>query len=152
MYERFKTSDKVEGYKMTYKFNASHSMQKWVNIHTHTFFVNLYITKDTAKFVEFYEYEKAIINYINKYKGCYLNDLFTEEPTVEFLCMTFFHDISEILDSTEAFTLLSLELGDSPINSVKVGKEIIASRANIHITEEMYSLCKKGLECLDENI
>ena len=95
--------------------------------------------------MEFFEYEKTIMNYINQYKGKYLNDLFDETPTLEYLCIRFFTDIEYILDNVEPFTLLSLELGDSPIRSVKVGQEIIASRTNIFITDEMYRQCEKGL-------
>lgn len=135
----------VEGYKMTFKFNASHSMTDKSKEHAHTFFVNLYISKDVNSFVEFFEYEKTIMNYINQYKGKYLNDLFDETPTLEYLCIRFFTDIEYILDNVEPFTLLSLELGDSPIRSVKVGQEIIASRTNIFITDEMYRQCEKGL-------
>ena len=145
MIELNKNRNTIEGYRMTFKFNASHSMTDRSKEHAHTFLVNLYITKDVSSFVEFHEYEKTITNYIEQYKGQYLNDLFEERPTLEFLCIRFFTDIEKILDSIDAFTLLNLELGDSPIRTVKVGRNIIAGRANIFITDEMFDLCEKGL-------
>ena len=74
--------------------------------------------------------------------------MFKETPTIEYLCLRFYKDIEAILSNIEAYTLLNLELGDSPIKSVKVGREIIAGRANIFITDEMYNVCEKGLGLL----
>jgi 6-pyruvoyl-tetrahydropterin synthase len=101
--------------------------------HVHSFILKLYIRKENENFVEFNKYEKIIKEYIEKLRGNYLNYIFDETPTLEYLSLRFFEDIEEILSDTKNFTLVSLELGDSPIKSVKVGNEIIASRANLFI-------------------
>ncbi len=142
---------KFVGYKMTFRFNASHSMTDKTRLHAHTFLVNIYIKKETNAFIEFIEYEKAIVKYINQYKGQYLNDFFDEIPTLEFLCIKFYNDIEYILQDIEAFNLISVELGDSPIKTVKVGKEIVASRASIFIDTKLYDMCEKGLGIRNEN-
>ena len=126
-----------QGYKMSLKFNASHSMTDEDNMHAHSFILKLFIKKETDTFVEFSEYEKIIKEYIEKYRGKYLNYFFDDIPTLENLCIHFFEDIEEILSDTNDFTLISVELGDSPIKSVKVGNEIIASRANLFINNNI---------------
>ena len=134
-----------EYYKMTFKFNASHSMSDRSNEHAHTFMVSMYIRRLSNNFIEFYEYETAIANYIQQYKGAYLNDIFDFNPTLEALCLRFFDDISYIFNKDANFELLSLELGDNPTKTVKVGKEIIINQANIKISEFHFDLCQKGL-------
>lgn len=129
-----------QGYKMLLKFNASHSMTDRSAMHVHSFILKLYIRKENDTFVEFNKYEKIIIDYINKYRGKYLNDFFEDSTTLENLSIHFFEDIEEILSDTNNFSLISLELGDSPLKSVKIGHEIIASRANLFINSNVLNL------------
>ena len=125
------------GYKMSIKFNASHSMTDRSAMHVHSFLLKIYIKKETENFVEFNKYEKIILEYIKKYRGKYLNDFFEDQTTLENLCLHFFEDIEDILSDTNDFSLLNLELGDSPLMSVKVGRNIIASRANLFIDNKV---------------
>ncbi len=137
--------EKFEGYKMTFKFNASHSLSDETKKHAHTFLVRLYIQKDTKDFVEFFEYEKLIKNYINQYRGQYLNDYMQEIPTIENVCIMFFEDIEKIFNNEPAFSLISLEFGDNPLKMAKVGHKAISSRANI-IIDDIY--CESDLKGL----
>ena len=71
--------EKFEGYKMTFKFNASHSLSDETKKHAHTFLVRLYIQKDTKDFVEFFEYEIQLIIISEKLLGLSISKSFNIE-------------------------------------------------------------------------
>ena len=77
-------------YKYSYRFNASHNTSgRDEGRHTHSFEVVFYI-KQQVKF--FYETEKMVNQYMQKYMGAYLNDVMEKTPTIENMAETFFVD------------------------------------------------------------
>ncbi len=140
-------SGSFQGYKMNYKFNASHNFSKKIEgRHAHTFCVDLFIRKNNNSFVEFTTYEKRIQTYLKKYRGQYLNKMMefeNEIPTLEAICRKFFIDIDDIFKMGNDFTLVRLEIGDNPISSVSVGEEIIINSSNLFIPIESFQKYKK---------
>lgn len=115
-------------YNIHIKFNASHSMRDNVPPHAHTFLCGLMIQKNSAEYTPFYEYEKMIGDYFGEYRGKCLNecDAFTDTtPTLENMAEKFFGDIEKLLKDQPDYKLCTLELGDSPLNSVVIsGKSL----------------------------
>jgi len=132
---------KFEGYKMTYRFNASHTISTMDKVHAHTFWVKLYIKKDTLEFVEFINYEKEITDYFEGYRRKCINEFeaFKDSgASLENMCRVFFEDIKKVFEGIEEFSLVKLELGDSPINSVSCATEVIAGEAGIFIDSQLF--------------
>jgi len=141
-------STRFEGYKTTYRFNASHTIGSFEDKHTHTFRVNVYIHRDIASFVEFADYEKALKTYFEQYRRRFINSFEKFEglpATLEYMCWVFFEDIKKIFDGIDAFTLVKLELGDSPTRSVSVSEIVIAGDSDMFISNDLY---KKYLEAV----
>ena len=133
--------NRFEGYKATYRFNASHSIGGFEDKHTHTFKVNVYIQRDTAGFVEFSDYENEIKNYFEQYRRRYINSFkaFEGKPaTLENMCKVFFEDVKKIFDGIDDYTLVKLEICDSPTKSVSVSEIIFAGDADTYISDECY--------------
>lgn len=141
-----KAKKNFEGYKSTYRFNASHTFSTRDKIHSHTFWVRLYIERDTMQFVEFFKYESAIKKYFDEYSGKCLND--TERfldllPTLENISKVFFEDIKNMFEDSEAFRLIKLEVGDGPVGSVSIGNGVIAGDSDIYIEDSVFEEYRK---------
>jgi len=129
-----------EGYKSTYRFNASHTLSTKDKIHSHTFWVKLYIERDSMQFVEFFKYENQIKKYFEEYSGKCLNDTKSFEniiPTLENICRIFFEDIQKMFADNDAFNLIKLEVGDGPVGSVSIGSGVIAGDSDIYIEDNI---------------
>lgn len=137
-------SKNFSGYKMSYKFNASHSMTgEKEKEHSHTFIIKIYISKEAENFSKFELYESKVKDYIQKYKKQYLNDM--EEfngqiPSLEFMCIVIYNDIVKIFDDLEEYNVIKVEIGDSPTKSVAISNEIIAGAADIFISNEDFNI------------
>lgn len=132
---------RFEGYKTSYKFNASHSIGTFEERHVHTFWVNLYIEHVNNEFVEFSKYEQGLKDYFEQYRRRYINsfEAFVDIPaTLENMCRIFFEDVKALLDGFGELELTKLELGDSPTKSVSFSKKIIAGDADIFISDDVY--------------
>lgn len=137
---------RLEGYKMTYRFNASHTINSLDKVHTHTFWVKIYIRKDIKGFFEFADYENKIVDYFAGYRRKCINDFdsFKESgASLENMCRIFFKEIGDIFESIDEFSLVKLELGDSPIKSVSCATEVIAGEAGIYIDRSDFSRMKE---------
>ncbi len=133
--------NRFEGYKTTYRFNASHSIGGFESKHTHTFKVNVYIQRDTAGFVEFSDYENEISQYFEQYRRRYINafEKFEGKPaTLENMCKVFFEDVKAIFDGIDDYTLVKLEICDSPTKSVSYSEMIFAGDADVYISDKCY--------------
>ncbi len=105
-------------YKYSYRFNASHNTSgRDEGRHTHSFEVVFYI-KQQVKF--FYETEKMVNQYMQKYMGAYLNDVMEKTPTIENMAETFFVDIN-CFDGD--FEVVRLDMSDSPVQTYIIGVE-----------------------------
>lgn len=105
-------------YKYSYRFNASHNTSgRDEGRHTHSFEVVFYI-KQQVKF--FYETEKLVNQYMQKYMGAYLNDVMEKTPTIENMAETFFVDINSLEGD---FEVVRLDMSDSPVQTYIIGVE-----------------------------
>lgn len=105
-------------YKYSYRFNASHNTSgRDEGRHTHSFEVVFYI-KQQVKF--FYETEKLVNQYMQKYMGSYLNDVMEKTPTIENMAETFFVDINSLEGD---FEVVRLDMSDSPVQTYIIGVE-----------------------------
>lgn len=105
-------------YKYSYRFNASHNTSgRDEGRHTHSFEVVFYI-KQQVKF--FYETEKLVNQYMQKYMGAYLNDVMEKTPTIENMAETFFVDINGFDGD---FEVVRLDMSDSPVQTYIIGVE-----------------------------
>ena len=105
-------------YKYSYRFNASHNTSgREEGRHTHSFETVFYI-KQQVKF--FYETEKLVDQYMQKYMGAYLNDVMEKSPTIENMAETFFVDMNS-LDGD--FEVVRLDMSDSPVQTYIIGVE-----------------------------
>lgn len=106
-----------QGYRYTYKLNASHSTSSSA-AHSHTFFVTMYIkSSESDKQVELYRDLEAEINsYFNRYSGFLLNAVAPFDklnPTIENMAETFFAELGGLI-SEMGFSLFKLEVSENP--------------------------------------
>ena len=105
-------------YKYNYRFNASHNTSgRDEGRHTHSFEAVFYI-KQQVKY--FYETEKLVNQYMQKYMGAYLNDVMEKPPTIENMAETFFVDINSFEGD---FEVVRLDMSDSPVQTYIIGVE-----------------------------
>lgn len=105
-------------YKYSCRFNASHNTSgREGDRHTHSFEVVFYL-KQQVKF--FYEAEKMVNQYMQKYMGAYLNDVMETLPTIENAAETIFAEINAL---NADFEVVRLEMSDSPVQTYIVGVE-----------------------------
>lgn len=116
----------IQSYSVAFKFNASHSIRRGGRAaHAHTFLCKLSITKNIEGYHPFYEYEKMLSSYFDNYRSKFINNCEAFQdivPTLENMAGKFYIDISRILSDQTYYSLRSLELGDSPLNSVIVAE------------------------------
>lgn len=107
-------------YKYSYRFNAMHDTSLGGDgRHTHSFEVVFYIEKEITLF---YQTENTINAYMERYVGKFLNTLMDELPTVEHIAEKIF---SEINAKSQDFSVVRLEISDSPVQTYIIGaKEI----------------------------
>ncbi len=126
-------------YNIKFKFNAAHSMSDITGKHPHTFSCIVLISKDANVYTPFFEYENHIKKYFNQYRGQYLNEHSRFKsilPTLENMADVFFKDIEKILTDEPHFTILRLELGDSPTRVVSVERDFFVGTTLYNYTEE----------------
>lgn len=105
-------------YKYSYRFNATHNTSgREDGRHTHSFEV-VFFLKQQVKF--FYEAEKSVNQYMEKYAGAYLNDVMEKMPTIENMAETIFGEINRL---QEDFEVVRLEMSDSPVQTYIIGVE-----------------------------
>lgn len=127
-----------KAHKFTFKFNASHYFDKEENIHSHTFFVKLYIYTKGNEFVSYENLESTFKTFFEGYKGVILNDinLFRDlSPTIENMGKIFYIILDNIC-SAQGLKLLRLEIGDGPLRSFCIGEKIIVGSVHNEINEE----------------
>lgn len=127
-----------KAHKFIFKFNASHYFNKREDLHSHTFFVKLYIYSKGNEFVSYEDLERVFHNFFNNYKGSILNDeaLFeTVTPTIENMGKIFYVILDNIC-SAQGLKLLRLEIGDGPLKSFCIGEKIIVGTVHNEINEE----------------
>ena len=134
------TVKRVETYKMSYKFNASHNTSgNWDGTHMHTFRIVVVIDKTSNDFVDFYVYEKAIKNLVDRYSGKCFND-FDEfrdvRPTIENIGIYFYHALKELFGGTTMLSLSQVEFGDSPTQSFSISEKYRIRNMNRSFTKE----------------
>lgn len=144
---------KFNGYKMSCKFNAKHSMNnKEEDAHSHTFRVTVYIEKQDSSFAEFNEYENKVKEYLGQFKKQYLNNMkqFKNKlPTLENMCQVFYKDIWHIFFDTNVFNLVKLEVSDSPIKTVALSDIVITGNSDTIIDIELIEKLFNSLEDKD---
>lgn len=110
----------MELYKYGYRFNAFHNMTKEPEgKHIHSFFVVFYIKQEVKMF---FEAEKKINAYMEKYRGRYINEVMKDMPTVENIGELILEEINEL--ETD-FTVVRLEISDSAIQTYIIGVDDI---------------------------
>lgn len=107
-------------YKYSYRFNAMHDTSAAGNgRHTHSFEIVFYLEKEMTLF---YQTENTINAYMERYVGKFLNDLMEESPTVENIAEKIFSEINTL---SQDFSVVRLEISDSPVQTYIIGaKEI----------------------------
>lgn len=140
-----------KAHKFTFKFNASHYFDKRENLHSHTFFVKLYIYSKGNEFVLYDDLERVFEKFFSNYKGCVLNDLTLFEsvtPTIENMGKIFYVILDNVC-SVQGLKLLRLEIGDGPLKSFCLGEKIIVGTVHNEINENDF---KKLAESLNLSI
>lgn len=118
------------GYRVTYKFSAKRTFGLDGIIKGYTFWVRLYISKDTDNFNSFTYYENIITEYIDHYRHMYLNDMpeFSGKPvTLENMCFIFYNELKHLFKDIPEYTLEQVEIGDNPLSAVSMGENVIVS-------------------------
>ena len=108
-------------YKYNFRFNAKHNTSPTLNpksSHIHTFEITCYVEQNSYSY-DFVEIQ--IKNYLLTFKGQYLNELFTNLPTIENIAEKFYFEINQL---AQDFKLLRLELSDKPIQTYIIGEEL----------------------------
>lgn len=120
-------------YTIETSFNATHSMGDGKPRHAHTFIVKIILRKKGDDIRPFSDYEKAIDNELEKYRGKYLNDLdgFREMvPSLENICLVLYEEMKDFFSKEDYYEVLRLESGDNPTRQISVGEEIYISAVN----------------------
>ncbi len=122
-------TNRHEAYLYHVTFNAMHNLD--LNdprkMHAHTFRVGMYVMENQKDHPGFFNNEKMIRDYFERYQGIRLNELplFKEVvPTLENMGDTFYHDLKPLFER-HGMQLLSLEIGDSPISVYCIGERLL---------------------------
>ena len=133
-------------YKYSFNLNASHSFKNGINIHSHTFKITLFIELMDEE-VSFNEYEKMVNDYLELYRGKYLNNIdpFNKiSPTLENMAKVFYDKINEILLDC-SLDLRKLEIGDGYTVSTSLGEILISGSNNRIISDAKFSFYKEKI-------
>lgn len=113
-------------YRFKFYVNARHSVNFsgiQSEIHPHTWEIVMYIDVNSDAFINFTDIEKTAIEYLNKYEGCYLNDLEdfkTVEPTMENIAVKIFEDLNDNINSQ--INISKLEVSENPTRTYIIEK------------------------------
>ncbi len=105
-------------YKYSYRFNAMHDTSaNGDDLHVHSFEVVFFLRQEVKMF---YESEKLINQYMEKYVGKNLNEVMEKRPIVENIAEQIFDEINGLRDE---FEVIRLEISDSPVQTFILGVE-----------------------------
>lgn len=105
-------------YKYSYRFNAMHDTSvNGDDLHAHSFEVVFFLRQEVKMF---YESEKLINQYMEKYVGKNLNEVMEKRPIVENIAEQIFDEINGLRDE---FEVIRLEISDSPVQTFILGVE-----------------------------
>lgn len=109
----------LEYYIYKYYFNAGHSFDNdREKAHFHTFQLVLYIAmKDKASQYLFNEMDQSVREYLDRYEGCYLNDMaeFRDRGTsIEDIGEVFYDDLLRYMKK-RGYRLYQLEISENPL-------------------------------------
>ena len=112
-------------YKFKFYLNASHAIYidgSMGERHPHTWEITIHVLKEKQEFIQFSNLEKKIENWMNNYQDKFLNEVPPFDminPTMENCCDYFKDNLKEILQS-EGWTLLNIEMSETPTRSYVV--------------------------------
>lgn len=138
----------VKGYRYQFRFNAMHNLTPDMpeQMHAHTFRVVAYVRCKEESFTMFDTCEAVIREYLENYEGQRINEKASfvgKLPTLENMCEIFFADMERLLQGY-GVDLIKLEVGDSPLASFSIGKELLVGSAYNYVSYEKYAAyCRK---------
>lgn len=116
-------------YVCKYYLNATHSFDNDAeHAHAHTFTISFWIQQpEQEEYFSFYDIDKIIVSYVEKFSGKYLN----EEPEFEALSPTL-ENIGDVMFEAvekrlaeEHVTLLQVEICENPLRVYSVSNKIL---------------------------
>lgn len=119
-----------KAYKYTFKLHAAHNLDSSLSeqqAHFHTFEIVLYLTNSNSAFISYEDVEKIIDDYMTQFEGKYLNNtVFFQNvnPSVENIG-TVFYDHLKYITLAHGFSLLQLEISETPTRVFRVSENII---------------------------
>nr|WP_319488726.1 6-carboxytetrahydropterin synthase [uncultured Caproiciproducens sp.] len=119
-------------YKYTFKLHIAHNLNTSLSeqqAHFHTLKIVLYLEKQGNVFASYEYIEKIIDDYLEQYKGKYLNNTVpfaNSSPTVENIGTLFYNDLQSIV-LTNHYDLLKLEISESPTRVFTISDKILLS-------------------------
>jgi len=141
-------SKRHEAYSYHVTFNAMHNLvlEDPRKMHAHTFRVGMYVIEKQDENPVFFNNEKILKEYFDRYKGIRINELLAFKdivPTLENMGMIFYRDLEKSF-AQNGMELLSLEIGDSPVSMFCIGKSLIlGSIWNLTDEAEIDAYCKR---------
>ena len=129
-----------EGYKYTFRLNASHfATSNSESVHSHTFQICIYIQIDKKAFTPYDLTENMIKDYLNTYTNVVLNNVppfNVIPPTIENMGEEFFIEISKIMKEF-GFKLTSLEISDTPQRTYSVNDKDLSKLQRKNLYSEL---------------
>lgn len=117
-----------KAYKLSYYLNAQHSLDHLKSsIHSHTFYVSMYIEDITKKgLINFQNVEQIIKHYFNQYSGKYLNEITPFDqlrPTIENLGAVFYEDLKVLL-AEQGHDLIQIDISENPLRVYSISDRL----------------------------
>lgn len=135
---------KEKAYRFQLHFNAMHNIEpdKPEKMHAHTFRIIVYLRGDLEDITVYNQCETVVRDYLKRFQGTRLNHMpqFKDRiPRLEVICEVFFEEMDKILASNQV-SLIKLEIGDSPLSTYSIAKELLVGSIYHRISEEEYQI------------